>query len=212
MQTREHKKPRRSSVDARAHVVEAAIRELHDVGVERASLRGIARRVGMTHQAVAYHFPDRTALLTEVAIGGFTELARLMRRALDELKEANGPQYGTGIAVVTIGKAYVRFARDNRSRFELMFRSALLREDDSRLLAAEAEVWDLLRSHVADAIQNGWSGGADPDQMAYGAWATVHGLATLEGNFAAPAIAPERIVDLFDANIAAAGRTPSTGH
>lgn len=193
---------RRSALDARAELVAATVLELDEVGVERASLRGVARRVGMTHQSVAYHFADRTALLTEVAIGGFQDLAELIRSSLERREEDTD----IGSAVATIGKSYVQFARDNRSRFELMFRSALLRVDEPRLRTAQAEVWELLRSGVADAVAKGWSADADPDQMAYAAWATVHGLATLEGNFASPPIAPDLVIELMDANVAAAGR------
>lgn len=198
----EHRGPtrrrRRSAADARTELVEAAVLELEEVGVEQLSLRGIARRVGVSHQSVAYHFADRSALFTEVAIAGFEELTALMRRGLDELDPASA----LGVPVASVGKTYVDFARANRARFELMFRSGLIAASDERLQSAQAEQWQLLLGTVAEATRRGWADYADAERMALGCWALVHGLATLEGNFALPPVSLHSIIDLFNRVVA----------
>jgi AcrR family transcriptional regulator len=60
--------------DLRAALLAAAERELAANGVESFTLRGCARRAGVSHAAPAHHFPD-VRLLTEMAIMGFQEHA-----------------------------------------------------------------------------------------------------------------------------------------
>src|ERR1700756_489735 len=98
---------------ARERVLGATIDELTEVGPERASLRSIARRVGITHQGVAHYFPDRTALFTHAAVDGFEELIRLSQAALDS---AN-PDAPAGTPVAALGEVYVGFARAEPARF-----------------------------------------------------------------------------------------------
>lgn len=183
--------------------MQATVAELEAVGPERASLRSIARRVGMTHQAVAYHFADRTALLTEVAIEGFRELEREIRAAADALVNAADP----AAPVAAVGKAYVGFARANRARFDLMFRSRHSEASDPRLLTAQLATFDVLLSRVQEASARGWAPGAEPERLAVACWSAVHGLATLEGSFAAlPAVDPDEVIDMLSDLIIAQGR------
>lgn len=167
---------RRSPEVARAELAAAAVVELEEVGIERTSLRSIARRAGMTHQAAGHHFADRSALYTAVAASGFRDLFKETRREVDAVAGSPRP----GAAVAAVGCAYVAFARANPARFELMFRQGLLDLDDVALREARREMWHLLRSSVVEGMEQGWAAGADPDEVTLSAWALVHGLAALE--------------------------------
>jgi AcrR family transcriptional regulator len=118
--------------DLRAALLAAAERELAANGVEGFTLRGCARRAGVSHAAPAHHFPDVRALLTEMATIGFERLSASM--AL----HAGGSSPGSLDHILAIGKGYVAFAVDNPHLFRLIFRTGLLDIDEPRYRAAGA--------------------------------------------------------------------------
>src|SRR5262245_3431916 len=63
--------------DLRAALLKAAEAELAENGIEGFTLRGCARRAGVSHAAPAHHFKDVRAILTELAADGFEKLAEL---------------------------------------------------------------------------------------------------------------------------------------
>jgi AcrR family transcriptional regulator len=57
--------------DLRAALLTAAEAELTEVGLERFSLRSVAKRAGVSHAAPAHHFGDVGGLLTALCAEGF---------------------------------------------------------------------------------------------------------------------------------------------
>jgi AcrR family transcriptional regulator len=151
----------------REAVVAAALTAIEEDGVAALSVRDVARRADVTHTSVAYHFGDKTGLLTAIAIDGF----RLLRHALDIASHSRD--------LLAMGVAYVTFAADHPAHFDVMFQSSLLHTEDPDLVAARAET--SLRLHGADDVPIA--------VRAYGiaAWSMVHGIATLHRNGALPA-------------------------
>lgn len=160
--------------DLRAALIAAAEEELAENGVEGFTLRGCARRAGVSHAAPAHHFKDVKALLTELAITGFRRLA--------ETTEAFGREAtpGTLEHFVAIGRGYVTFALNNPAYFRLIFRSARFDGEDTRLQAAGLAAFSVPVRAVAAAY-------GSPDPMAdpalapivIGLWSIVHGFAEL---------------------------------
>lgn len=152
--------------DLRRTLVEAAVASIAETGTDALSLRDLARRTGVSHAAPAHHFGDKTGLLTAVAAEGY-------RRLADRL----GAAYAKGGSFLDVGVAYVRFAVDERPYFEVMFRPELYRRDDPEvsgpLHAIDDAVFGAVRTMLGDA----------PEERVMvagvGAWALVHGLATL---------------------------------
>ena len=103
-----------------AHLPPMATRRavLDEQGAAGLSLREVARRAGVTHQAPYHHFADRESILAELVTQGFGELkrrlARAHRRSVDPLATR-----------VTSGVAYVVYALDNPGEFRIMFRADL---------------------------------------------------------------------------------------
>ncbi len=166
----------RGTLDVKGAVMAAALLELDDVGPGRASVRAIARRVGISHQAISHYFPDRASLFTAMAVHGFRELERRGVAALD----AVGTQAPAGAAVAALGDVYVRFARTNRSRFGLMFGTRLTNAADSDLNEAQARCWAIYAGAVIEAAADGWGMNIPVEELTAAAWATVHGLVVLE--------------------------------
>src|ERR1041384_5442433 len=68
----------------RCRILNAARAMVGEVGVERVTMRGIAKRANITAPAIYRHFRNKRHLLDEVIASGFSELATGMRAANDE--------------------------------------------------------------------------------------------------------------------------------
>lgn len=147
----------------RPALLAAARRMLERGGPDALSLREVARRAGVSHNAPYRHFADRAALLAALAAEGFDTLAQRMKDA----GEAAAPAQRLG----AIGAAYVRFALDEPNLFRLMFGGLVRAADHADLAAAGARAYAVLAGETRTRE------GASPRAIA--AWATVHGLAHL---------------------------------
>src|SRR5579862_3749467 len=102
----------------REALLEAAIALIAEVGPMAFTLREVARRAGVSHNAPYRHFRDKEDLMTAVATEGYRELTVAMQeagrkqaRALDRLKYA--------------GLAYIDFALRRPEHFAVMFDAPL---------------------------------------------------------------------------------------
>lgn len=146
--------------DLRPALVVAAVAVIDEDGLPAATLRGVARRAGVSHAAATYHFGDKAGLLTAVAVDGYRLLA-------DEL----GRTWRSTGSALEVGVAYVRFAVSRRPYFTVMYQPDLLHPDDPELVAA--------RSVTAGLLYGGESPGRERLAAGAAAWSIVHGLATL---------------------------------
>jgi AcrR family transcriptional regulator len=157
----------------RAAFLEAAEAELEAQGIEGFSLRGVAKRAGVSHAAPAHHFRDTNGLLTGLAAEGYRRFV-----AAQEARQKNAPADGMS-QLVAAGMGYIDFALAHPALFRLMFSSDRPDHETPELSAAGAEVFDRL----IGAIQR--VRGVDPlkDKKAMlsvmAAWAIAHGLADL---------------------------------
>jgi AcrR family transcriptional regulator len=161
--------------DLRRDLLDAALRVVAKEGPAAVNLRALARQLGVSHAAPANHFTDKTAIFTAIAQEGFELLGQAMDQAVAEV-----PADQPGRArIAATGQAYMRFALTHRAHFEVMWRSDLLRREDSALHAAADATFDQLIAGVRAAQADAWAAGADERSVAYLAWAAVHGLAVL---------------------------------
>lgn len=151
--------------DLRRALIAAARTVLAEGGIERISLREVARRAGVSAAAPYRHFPSRHDLLGAVAAEGFAELTA----ALDGAAVGGGPE-----RLAALGRAYVHFALAQPQLFRLMFDAETGACEDPALREAARQAFQRL----ADAA----GGSADTPEApptAIGAWSLVHGLALL---------------------------------
>jgi len=121
--------------DLRAALLQAAGEILEKEGLEALSLREVARRAGVSHNAPYRHFPDRDSLLAALAAQGVD----LLKAELDQRAEGS------------MGLGYVEFALANPQRFRLM--RAAGEETYSRLQKA----FESLGSDAPLAAAAAWS-------------------------------------------------------
>ncbi len=75
----------RNATDLRQKVLQASLALIEEGGLNRLSMREVARKSGVSHQAPYYYFGDREAILAAIAGEGFSKLGRSFLRAVDQL-------------------------------------------------------------------------------------------------------------------------------
>ena len=117
MQTSESARHTYHHGDLRKALIEAAEAELAEKGVEGFTLRGCAKRAGVSHAAPAHHFKDANALLTALAVVAAERLYDSMERRHARAEKTPRAQF------IASGVGYVEFALANPALFRLMFSS-----------------------------------------------------------------------------------------
>ena len=176
-------------------LVDAAVELARSGGPDAVVLREVARRLQVSPAAMYRHFPDRDALLAEVA-----RVARggLARRMLDELERVHetDPRTRSILAFQAVGRGYIRFAEDEPN----LLAAAFLPFAPSAAAVEDPSPWHVL----AGALDDLASTGAMPLERRAGAetiaWSAVHGFAVLRAGHAfessgEPAPDPEAILD-----------------
>ena len=149
----------------RETLLRAAIQRIAEVGPRAFTLREVARRAGVSHNAPYRHFRDRDELMAAVATQGFVELTQAM-------VEAAGRQGTPRDRLKHAGLAYVSFALRRPEHFTVMFDAPISG-------ARESTAFSTLISLVKDCQEAGQLPPGDSLQMALAAWTRVHGVAKL---------------------------------
>jgi AcrR family transcriptional regulator len=155
--------------DVRRLVLDAALDIITSTGAESLSMREVARRAGVSHQAPYHYFGDRSGIFAAISEEGFTFLARAFR----DVDFSNTSAAKAGFI------AYLNFARSHVGHFRVMFRQDICGVTDNEETAnAASSAFDELLQMVARTIGSS----VDPKAahtFAFTMWSQAHGLATL---------------------------------
>lgn len=159
--------------DLRRAIVETASAMLGENKGWQFTLREVARRSGVSHAAPYKHFPDKAALLLELALSGFDQLGQ-------EIKAATTPRPRSARKEFLVAcEAYIAFGINNPSLYRLMFSSDAgdphVAHLSERALAALGMLLDLL----ARGQQSGAFKRQPLPGQAAACWAQVHGITML---------------------------------
>ena len=181
--------------DLRRALVDAGVELARAGGADAVVLREVARRLGVSPAAMYRHFPDREALLGEVA-----HLARrgLATRMLEELARVTSrdPKLRATRRFRATGRAYLEFAKEE----PMLLGVAFLPIRPSPEEADQPTPWHILAAALDDLVATG----AMPRRRRPGAetiaWAPVHGFATLRAGHTFDGIGgaepdPEQLLD-----------------
>jgi AcrR family transcriptional regulator len=116
--------------DLRRTLIEAALELVKEEQDWAFSLREVARRAGVSHNAPYNHFPEKRDLLGAVAAAGFEALRERMRESVAGMTDPPA-------ALLACAKAYVRAGVENPALYRLMFGPALAATNNSPLGAAK---------------------------------------------------------------------------
>ena len=164
-------RPRRHD-DLKDACIKVALTIVEERGVEALSLRDVARRLGVSHQAPYTHFPSRDHILAEMVARAF--------RAFANHLEARLPTASEHEDLAAIGRAYLGYALQNPLNYRLMFATPLpdpaahpdMMRDARHAFAMLVD--GIARIHAAEGRP------ADTDRAAQDAmfvWSVMHGLA-----------------------------------
>ncbi len=151
-----------------------ALTIIEQEGVERLSLREVARRLGVSHQAPYRHFPSRDHILAEIVARAFDGFAR----HLDQHATSGDPDAD----MQAMGEAYLDYAATRPLHYRLMFATPLPDPASHPEMTARAHhAFDLLLTALRRKAE---ASGArvDPQAIRLDAlfvWSALHGLATL---------------------------------
>ena len=178
-------------------LIAAAVALLDETQDWAFSLREVARRAGVSHNAPYKHFPEKRDLLAAVAARGFEALAERMLFSLQGLTD---PRAG----LLACGRAFVAHGVANPALYRLMFSAALTSPEAGRPLTekiAAAKARSIFDATLADAVRSGAfpSSMANPRESAaasLAAWSLLHGLTMLAiDDFVGPAAEVETLID-----------------
>lgn len=157
-----------STPDVRRAVLDGALDIIATEGAEAVSMREVARRAGVSHQAPYHYFGDRAGIFAAIAEEGFRSFTESFRHALTL----------PGDIAANCLRSYVLFAIAHKGHYRVMFRADICGIHTHDLTQRAADEAFLALLDLADAV----SPTRDPaDAMTFpiALWAQAHGLATL---------------------------------
>jgi AcrR family transcriptional regulator len=156
----------------RSALLAIATELLAEDGVRALSLRKMAQRAGVSHNAPYMHFADKEAVLVAIAEEGFRLLEMDVESAISNSGDSSRQQ------LIAASKAYVCFAIDHANHLQVMFRSADVEKYPTLLEVSQASLNRLFQL-VKLGQENGELRSGDTYEMTKALWAMVHGVATL---------------------------------
>jgi AcrR family transcriptional regulator len=159
-------------VNLRQTLLDASVTLIGEVGPRAFTLREVARRAGVSHNAPYRHFDSKDELLAEVAAEGFGRLTVSMQKSmagatspLERLQEC--------------GCGYVAFALRWPQHFLVMFDLPQAPHGQDKHETAGQNAFAVLNKCIAAAQQSGDLPPGDLLPLAWMAWSLVHGIAKL---------------------------------
>lgn len=150
-------------------MVEAALKLIAKHGRRGFSLSEAARLAGVSVGAPYRHFADKEALFSEIAAQGFVQLQAQLETAVKD--SPDNPRK----RLVEIGMAYVRFAVERPSHFQVMFDPAIHRRQNPAVDSPADRCFRLLAEAVHEAAKN--KNARSKETLTAALWALMHGHA-----------------------------------
>src|ERR1700758_3123358 len=132
------KKPYHHS-NLREVLLASAVQLIAEAGPSGFTLREVARRAGVSHNAPYRHFQDRDALLAAGAAQGYLELNDAMIEAADQASDPLNQLKRAGLA-------YVAFALRRPEHFTVMFEAPISKRKHPDSAAAAEQAFGTLMS------------------------------------------------------------------
>lgn len=160
--------------DLREACVVEALSIIGEAGVEGLSIREVARRLGVSHQAPYKHFPSSEHLLAELVRRTYVMFSEHLAR------RPRGDSPGSDMQCM--GEAYFRFAMEHPLHYRLLFGTPLPDPAEHPAMMKEARhAFTVLLEGVA-RMKGAKSAPAEDCELQLDAlfvWAVVHGMATI---------------------------------
>jgi AcrR family transcriptional regulator len=177
--------------ELRQKIIEEALSWIEQEDIFSLSLRGIARRIGVSHNAPYRHFSDKESLLIEIAEIGFNQLYQSLQQPLINSRDHAQQK------LETIGVAYIQYAVQNQAYYRVMFSDRVAYPKGNRpkyskeanqqknaekyqnLNQVSEKAFSVLLQTIETGQQTGVFMAEDSYQLALVCWSLVHGVSML---------------------------------
>jgi len=158
-------------------LLQAALDLIAQKGAAGFTFADAARMAGVSPAAPYRHFRDRDELLASIAQRGFEQFEAQLTQAWDDGRP------DTVTAFERVGKAYLRFAREEQASYSAMFESGLPVDSNPTLQAASERAFGVIRAAAERLAALAPPGVPRPPatMIALHIWAMSHGIASLFG-------------------------------
>jgi AcrR family transcriptional regulator len=160
--------------DLKNALIKAGVEILSKEGIEGLSLRKVAQRAGVSHNAPYSHFHDKQSLIAAISTEGFKQLYEELDAAVSAYANDPKRQLQEG------AWAYVQFAMSNTDTFKIMFSGVLEKEKEYPTFV---EISRNTFNRVLDIVRACQDAGilrdTPPEVMAVSVWGQIHGIISL---------------------------------
>ena len=152
--------------------IQAAREVIAEQGIEGLSMRDVARKLDISHQAPYRHFPSRDHLLAEIMRRCFEDFA--------EFLDLNANAHSED-ALRGMGEAYMTYAAQKPLEYRLMFGTPWPEPAAHPELVKHAvHAFDVLRKNLLKKHGDKKNAKKQAELEALFIWSALHGLATIE--------------------------------
>jgi AcrR family transcriptional regulator len=156
----------------KTELLNAALKLISESGPQAFTLREVARRAGVSHNAPYRHFRDKDDLLGAVAAEGFGQLTAAMKQSAARGK--------TPLERFRLcGRGYIQFALQYPQHFQVMFDLPSSLDQNPDYARTGDEAFETLLGFIAECQKANVLSPGDPKPLAFMAWSMVHGIAKL---------------------------------
>jgi AcrR family transcriptional regulator len=163
--------------DLKNALIQAGVKILSKEGAAGLSLRKVAQRAGVSHNAPYSHFPDKQSLIAAISTEGFRQLYEELDAAVSSYPKDPRRQLREG------AWAYVQFAMTHTDTFKIMFSGMLEKEKE---YPAFVEISHKTFERVVDVVRACQGAGllrsarsTPPEMTAVAVWGQIHGIISL---------------------------------
>lgn len=135
---------------------------LEKYGEDKVTIRGVAKCLGLSPNAIYRYYRGKDALLSELAGEG---AGLLLQRLQEAIMSKNDQE-----ALFALADGYLEFASEHQPLYELMMRAHKYTPEQETKFH---ELWNFVRGRVGLVID-------DADEAAVAIWGFLHGMVGLE--------------------------------
>lgn len=155
-------------------IIEAALSWIETKDISSLSLRGIARCLGVSHNAPYRHFADKESLLAAIAERGFIKLEQWLQQVLESSTL-------TQVELIkALGVQYIKYALSNPAYYRVMYGSYVADYQKYPQVEQAAEKsFTILINAIAQGQKAGVIRSGKAKELGYVCWSLVHGVSML---------------------------------